>query len=165
MKRMLTTYNAISVGVLVLVLFLGMYAVFGQNVPRQLANILLLGTAVTISVSWFFPAMRAFKRGAGDDISKIVLTVWLSWTALVVQRVYTIIVENVPAWTDTLRESPASIIVAVLILISGGYAVVAPATGEDIPRREKVWTLIAATIGGIVMGGMVVSFYFMKVNN
>jgi len=142
-----------------MILFYAVYIGMGQEFTKQTVNVLLLGTAVTISVSWFWPAMRAFRRGASDDVSKIVLTIWLSWTALIVQRVYTI-VSDALGRPDWLIQSPAALVVAVLILIAGGYAVVAPASGEDVPKREKVWSIFATTVGGIVMGAVGMAIFY-----
>lgn len=147
----LSNWSALIVALLVIAGSYIMFMVFGQDITKNTVNILLLGEAVTISITWFWAAMRAFRRGGSDDISKVVLSVWLAWTALIMQRIYVIILDayNRPDW---IVNSYASTFVVVLILISGGYAVMAPASGDDIPRRERVWTTLGATIGGIVIG-------------
>ena len=148
MKR-LTPNTAVLTGLCILTLFLGMYYLFGQEIPRQIANIVLLGTAVTISIGWMPAAINAFREGIKTGSHLIVVTIWMSWSGLMIQRVYTIINESLgrPDW---LTNSPGSIIVAVLIMVSGLYAVVAPITDPEVLKREKVWDHIAIVIGVIV---------------
>lgn len=149
--RYLSNWSALFAAFFVIAASYIMFLIMGPEFTKSTVNILVLGEAVTICITWFWAALRAFRRGGSDDISKIILSVWLAWTALIIQRIYVIIAQsyNRPEW---LIDGYLSIFVVVLILISGGYAVMAPATGEDVPRRERVWTTLGATIGGVVIG-------------
>lgn len=144
-------YTAVISGLVVMAIFIAIYTVYGVEPPKQMAYVLLLGVAVGICVSWLPAAVRSIMRGGQDDHDKGILSIWLSWTALVTLALYanSLFWLQRPKW---LLESPISLIVVVLMLIAGGYALVAPATGEDVPRREKIWTTFATLIGGVVIG-------------
>ncbi len=144
-----TTHNAVLWGIGIMTAFLAMYYILGQEIPRQLANIILLGIATAISIGYFPSAQKAVKEGVSSGRQLIIVTIWLSWTGLFIQRIYTITNEALER-PDWLANSPGSIIVAVLILISGLYAVIAPISDPDVLTREKVWDKAAITIGTLV---------------
>lgn len=151
MIKKLSNATALVAAVVAMALALLAYSVWGVEPPKQFAYVLLFGVAVGISISWAPAAINALKRGASDDNAKIILTIWLSWLALIVLAAYA----NLTIWLqrpDWLIKSPASLVVVVLMLIAGSYALVAPATGEDIPKREKIWSSIATGIGGAAVG-------------
>lgn len=149
--KVLSNWSALLAAVSVIAASYIMFRLFGFEITKGTANVLVLGEAVTISITWFWAALRAFRRGGSDDISKIILSVWLAWTALIIQRVYVIVAQAYDR-ADWLVDGYMSIFVTVLILISGGYAVMAPSAGENVPRRERIWTILGATIGGAVIG-------------
>jgi drug/metabolite transporter (DMT)-like permease len=156
--RKLATHVAVLYGLAILTIFLGMYYAFGQDIPRQIANIVLLGTAVTICLGWFPAAQKALRNGVQEGRELIIVTIWMSWTGLLVQRVYTIANESLgrPDW---LTNSPGSIIVAVLIMVSGLYAVVAPITDPEVLSREKVWDRWAIAAGAFVSVCAAIAYY------
>lgn len=150
----LTNAAALIAGLATITIALIAYAFVGVEPPKQLGYVLLFGVAVGISISWAPAAVRSIKRGASDDHSKIILTIWLSWTALVVLAAYA----NLLFWLQRpkwLVDSPISLMVVVFMLIAGGYALVAPASGENTPKRERIWTITSAAIGGSLVGAII----------
>lgn len=162
MRSVVTRFAAIWLSILALGIYIVAYYTIGSDSTQQLVNLLLLGVAVTISASWWPAAMRALKRGASDDVSKVILTVWLAWTSLVVQRVYVIAVSFLdrPVW---LANTPLSGIVAMFILIAGAYAIAAPVSSKDTPNKEKTWTLAAIIVGLVFIVAAVASIIMHQV--
>jgi len=154
--KRLTTHGAALLGLALMTLF---YTV-GQEIPRQLANIGLLGASVTITIGWWPAAQRAFAEGVRTGRQLIIVTIWMSWTTLLFQRIYTIINESLdrPEW---LTSSPGSIIVATLIMISGLYAIIAPITDPEVLAKEKKWDRAAILIGIMVSVCAAIIYYIV----
>lgn len=150
MKRIVTTHVAVTVGLTIIAAFMAAYFVWGSEPPKQLANILLLGTATTISVGWAPAFWKSIKRGLKTGTARLIATVWLSWTALLIHRIYIIINDSLrsPEWLTT---GPWSILIVALITASGWYAVIAPITDPDILASEKRWDRVAIALGTIVI--------------
>jgi hypothetical protein len=157
-KRIITTHVAVTVGVVIIALLMLLYALLGQEVPKQIANIVLLGTAVTICVGWFPAFRRVLVLGIRNGPDRLIATVWLSWTALLIHRIYIILNDSL-GYPDWLVDGPGSIIVVALIIVSGWYAVIAPITDPEIPTRFKVWDRIAIVLGSIVMSMAAIVYY------
>lgn len=156
-------YSAVVLAVGALVTALLAYFIFGPYWTKLVLDVLLLGAAVVVSLTWLSAAVEAVKNGARDAGDKIVLTVWVSWTALLGQRIYALVVSflranNPQSSTATqLMESPIPIMVGTLILIAGAYASYATVAETHVPLREQRYVLIASFIGGMVVGGTLIA--------
>ena len=81
---------------------------------KWLIDSLVLGVAAGMSWTWRSAAFRAIRRGGSSGTDKIILTVWLAWTTLLVQRCYVLSAGALkrPEW---LTDSAVPGLVAVLI--------------------------------------------------
>lgn len=132
------------------------YFVFGLYWTKLVVDTLLLGAAIIVSTTWFTAALDAFRAKAVDAGDKIVLTVWITWTAILIQRLYVIVgtaLDRPQWWVD----SPGSITVTTLVLIAGAYASYATVGDAHVPIRERRFVLMATFIGGLVVGGTLVA--------
>lgn len=131
--------------------FVVYYAV-GPWVAKWIADSLILGVAFGMSWTWGPAAFRSLGRGAIDGADKIVLTIWLAWTVLLLQRAYTMSVAALddPFW---LTSSPVPQLIATLIFLAGVYGLVAPVNAErQLPRREMIVVVSGWFLTGIVTG-------------
>lgn len=135
--------------VLTLVAYLLGYATFGAQ-AKFVVDALLLAVSIIISCTWAPAAWRALRRGASDDVGKVVLTVWLAWSALLIQRVY-VIVLAATGLTAAAANSPFPGLIATIILVAGAYAVLAPSEGEGVPRAELINLIAASFVAGVAV--------------
>lgn len=155
----LTNHYAVMLSVLALILYTLALPAFGYGITKEAVDAAILFVAVVLAWSWAPAAGRAFRSG-GTGGAAIVMSLWLAWTALVVQRLWVIAVR----WNgrpDWMIESPINGYVGVLIFIAGAYAIVAPVTVDDVPRREIVHMVIAAAMGGLAVG-VALTVYFLR---
>lgn len=154
--RDLQGYTALIVGGVALAAALVSYYVLGTVLTKLILDILLLGAAVIVSWTWAPAAFQAAKNGARSAAHKIILTVWTSWSALLIQRLYVLglSASGRPKW---LLNSPVPIVVATLILIAGGYAAYATISEPDVPIQERRHVLFASFLGGLVVGSVLAS--------
>jgi hypothetical protein len=158
MKAQLTQYRTLWLSGLALVLFVAIHFALGQLTAKWLIESLVLGVASGMCWTWRSAAFRAFRRGGSTGTDKIILTVWLAWTMLLVQRSYVLSSGALrrPEW---LTDSPVPGLIAKAIFLAGMYGLSAPAAGvEDLPKREQLHLIIGWFNAGAVGGGAVVYF-------
>lgn len=129
----------------VFAVYIALVGLFGSERAKLIADAATLFVAVVITWSWAPAAWRAWHEG-GLAGAALVLSLWLAWATLFVQRVWVIVR---PA---DLANSPLNGLVAVLIFIAGSYAIAAPLTAEDDARPEVIHLIFAAAVGGVVLG-------------
>ncbi len=154
-------YNSILLSISVIVSYFICYFLLGSQSAKLIIDALVLGASVTIFLSWGRVAMGALIRGAHSGEDKIVLTIWLAWTVLMIQRVYVIVyaIMGKPEW---VMELPIGGVISTLIFLSGMFAVFAPVTpelGSTTPLPRSI--LIACTVGAFV-SGVIVAAYFLR---
>lgn len=142
---------ALWLGVLAIVIYPPLHFLLGAEVAKLILDSLVLGVAVVISWSWSSAAWEAASNGGRDASDRILLTIWLAWTTLAIQRIYVITVTALgrPDWL-TSSIWPGEI--TTLIFVAGMYAIFAPVTGDKVPRREIINTIIAVAIGSAMAG-------------
>jgi hypothetical protein len=145
--------------------FLG-YVVFGRDASRIVVNAGVIGCAVTIVITWFDNAVRAFRSGVTTGADNIMITVWGTWASILLYFGWVLTFQLI-GMPDSWRSSPAGGTFSTLFMIMGMYAILTPInTGLAIPRpRLKVWWigvvcgsatfgfLIAAAIFGVIKLG------------
>lgn len=158
MKAAIVRYQTVWLSVLAVALYIGVHYAIGQMTAKWLIDSLVLGVAAGMTWTWRSAAFRAVRRGGATGTDKIILTVWLAWATLLLQRCYVLTTGALgrPQW---LVDSFVPGLVATLIFLAGMYGLSAPATGaEDLPRREQLQLLIGWFITGAVGGGAIVYF-------
>jgi hypothetical protein len=146
-----TNFKTLWLSVAAIIAYLAGHYVVGAETVKFFVDALLLGVSVMLCWTWGPAALRALLNGGHGDVAKIVLTIWLAWTALLVQRVYVISMALLgrPQW---LLDSPAAGLIATIILIAGCYALLAPSAGGDVPKQEVRNLIIGVALGGVVVG-------------
>lgn len=158
--RRIKANAAVLLGALGIVLAVGSYYTAGQQFTKLVLDILLFGVAIVVFGTWFFAALDALRNGAKTASDKVILTVWGTWTAVLVQRIYVLVItalsttnaEGVvtrPLW---LTDSPVSVFLVALFLIAGLYAAYATVSEADVPVQERRSVLIATFVGGLAVG-------------
>lgn len=135
-----------------------MFFVFGFTTAKLVADSLVLGVAAGMAWTWHNVAIQAIKRGARTGTDKIILTVWLAWFMLLVQRAYVIFAAMIdrPEW---LVAGFVPILIAMMIFLAGFFGLSAPATGtEELPKRQQLHLIVGWFIAGAVGGGAIVYF-------
>lgn len=163
MKAMFVRFQTLWLSLVAVLLYVTVHFAIGQLTAKWLIDSLVLGVAAGMSWTWRSAAFRAIGRGGASGTDKIILTVWLAWTTLLVQRCYVLTTGALgrPEW---LVDSFVPGLVATLIFLAGMYGLSAPATGsEDLPRREQLHLIIGWFITGAVGGGAIV--YFVLTGN
>lgn len=154
------THSAVLLGALAILLSIAAYYVIGRVITKLILDILLFGVAVVVCWTWFSAAVGALRGGARSAADKIILTVWGSWTALLVQRIYVLAITALtitepdgtqlrPLW---LSEGPISVLVVTVVLIAGTYAAYATVSEADVPIHERRSILVATFVGGLAVG-------------
>lgn len=158
MKAAIVRFQTIWLSLLAILIYVAVHFAIGQLTAKWLIDSLVLGVAAGMSWTWRSAAFRAIKRGGASGTDKIILTVWLAWSTLLVQRCY-VLATGALGRPDWLVESFVPGLVATLIFLAGMYGLSAPATGaEDLPRREQLHLIIGWFITGAVGGGAIVYF-------
>ncbi len=151
------TQNALWLAFIAVFVNLAMFYVLGPDTTILTLQVIVLGVAVTVSVSWFPAAIQAIRRSASSAADKIVLSVWSAWTVLVLQRVYALFL-TVYDRPDALVRSPISSLVTTLIIVAGVYAAYATVTDTDVPVQERSWVIFATAVGSFVAGALATIF-------
>lgn len=128
------------------------YFALGSWVAKWVVDSLVLGVASGMAWTWTPAARRAIWRGVIDGSDKVILTIWLAWTVLFVQRIYTMI--NValdrPDW---LASSLVPQLIATLIFLAGIFGLAAPASEtRELPRGDMLVVVSGWFVTGIVTG-------------
>ncbi len=149
--RRLKPYTAVILGALVLIAALAAYYVVGLYWTKLVLDIMLFGLAAVICLTWWPAAMSAFTGGARIAADKVILTVWLTWTAIFIQRSFVLISTYMerPTW---LTESPFPVMIVSVGVIAGAYAAYATVSETEVPIQERRQVLIATFVGGILTG-------------
>jgi hypothetical protein len=156
MPHRLKTHAAVLLGFLAVGICLAAHYVIGQELTKLYLDV-LLGASVIVSLTWFPAARDAIRRGANTAGDKIILSIWVSWTALLVQRIYVLGVSITTdpitgQRADWLVTSPAATVVAALILVAGAYTAYATVSDARVPIHERKFVLTATFIGGLIVG-------------
>jgi hypothetical protein len=155
------SHAAIWLAGLAILMDLAFFYTLGVTTLALILNILVLGVAVVASLSWTPAAISAFRNGAAHADDKVILSVWGSWTVLLLQRIYvlgiTIASETKPDGTVVrpawLVESPINSLIVTLIIIIGCYASYATVTEAGAPKRERSWMVFCTGVAiGVVIG-------------
>lgn len=132
------------------------YYALGTWVAKWIVDSLVLGVAAGMSWTWTRAARRALVKSEPDGSDKIVLTIWLAWTVLLVQRVYTLSV-NALDRPDWLTASLAPQLIATAIFLAGYYGLTAQSEqARDLPRRQYITVMSGWFVAGIVTGAAAV---------
>jgi hypothetical protein len=153
-----STYKALLLGLAALVLNNIIYLLLGYETDTLLTQILVLGVAIAVTVSWLPAAIQAFTRGAIRAADKITISVWTVWAIVTVQRFYALTL-NVLDRPDWLVYSPIASNIVTAIIVAGAYAAYATVGEADAPKQERGWVLFATFCGGLVAGALGVFAY------
>lgn len=159
MKAAFARFQTLWLSLVAVLIYIAVHYAIGQMTAKWLIDSMVLGVAAGMAWTWRSAAFRAIRRGGSSGTDKIILTVWLAWTTLLVQRGYVLTLNAMdrPQW---LVDSFVPGLVATLIFLAGMYGLSAPATGaEDLLKREQLHLIIGWFITGAVGGGAIV--YFM----
>ena len=156
---MLKRYNALWLGMFAVMSTLTSFYTWGYEFTTHVLNVIILGVAVTVSMSWTPAALRAIQDGANGGANKVILAIWLSWTALIIQRIYAfaLTVMGRPNW---LVESVCGPLVITCLIVAGSYAAYSTVSESEVPQVERQWVLLSTLAGGICMGVLGTIFYF-----
>lgn len=145
------THRAIWLGLGAVILDVLAYFLLGYDTTIRALQILVLGVAVAAMTAWTPAATNAIKRGATTAADKIVLSIWMAWTVLTLQRFYTffVVLLDRPDW---LVQSIFPSIITVNIIVAGIYATFATASESTIPKQDHAWTMISVGLGSFVAG-------------
>lgn len=160
MTQMLDKYLAVILSVLMVIAYLLFDWLVGTGPAKVTIDSLTLGVGLVIMYSWGSAAISAIRTGIRKDSSKIVLTIWLSWTVLVIQRIY-VLIYTIIGKPDWLADSFFPGLITVLIFIAGMYAIVAPVQTDPTPRRQVISLVVSGVVAGLV-AGIIIGFYYAK---
>lgn len=149
----LKTHITIWLGLGALLLDLIAFILLGYDAVYKAIQIPVLGIAVTAMAAWTPTGLAAIRRGGKSAADKITLAIWMSWSVLTVQRIYTFFVAmwDRPDW---LVYSPISSLISTLIIVAGVYSAFATVVDPQIQRPDRGWTLISTAIGAFAAGAL-----------
>lgn len=155
-------YLAIWGLLLFIVAYFVLAQVAGASAAKYVVDTLTLGVGIIIFWTWFPAAMDALFNRVSEGSDKIVLSIWLAWTILILQRLWALwvrLADNPPWAADYWVPG----VITIMLFTSGFFAVVAPITGTSIPRREVMYVTISSLVVGIIVGivlGMYITTQF-----
>lgn len=157
----LTNFAAIWISGVVIVLYFGLYYVFGRDDSKFVADWLVLIGATFMSAMTFTPAWNGIKSGGKSGSDQLMISFWMVWTFVLVQRVW-IITTNLPNTPDYFRLSPVSGLIATMFAIAAGYGIAAPLSNSpEVPKQQIIPMLIATAISSII-SGLVIGIYVAR---
>jgi len=162
MKRLVTNYVALTLTVLAVLAYVVLYWAIGNVTAKLIVDGLAIGVGFVIMYTWGPAAISAIRHGVQKDSSKIVLTVWMIWTIVVVQRVFVIVSTFLgnPPW---LINSVIPGVIVTLAFVAGMYAAVAPVqTDSPMESKKELINLIIAAVLGLAVATCVVMFYLLQ---
>lgn len=157
MINQMRNYVALILTIVTVIAYLILHYLIGHNNAKYLIDAATLGVGIIIVWTWLSAVLDGFKRGFQSGASKVIVTIWLTWLVLVIQRVYALAftaAHSPMGWT--MSAIPGEI--TTLLFVSGMYAIIAPVQENNIPKQQLTHLLIAAVIGGMV-AGMVLGYY------
>jgi hypothetical protein len=122
---------------------------------RDVFNSIGFGVALIVTITWGSAAWRAVREGANSGAWQLILSLYLGWMTVLMQRVYAIVFnwEGRPVeWLDWPISGfwPYSYAVAGLLLLS------APGVKADGMRSTALWSMIAAVAIGSLVAGILI---------
>lgn len=159
--RFISNKLALVLSLATICAYLLMYLGLGYTPAKYTIDSLTLGVGVVISWTWLSAAIGAIKDGIQKPTSKIILTIWLTFNVLILQRLY-VLVWNLVGQPDWMQNSPISGVITTLLFIAGMYAVIAPTQDDDnTPRVETYSIMIGTALAGIVVG-IIIGLFIAK---
>ena len=161
---MLRNHVALWASVFVLALFFTGHYVFGRDNAKIVVDSLVIGAAVTISLTWFRATSIAVREGFRDGAANILVSVWLIWTVLLGFFGWVVYYQAMgrPEW---LRLSPVSGTFSCLIFLAGAYAILVPVNDTaTLPTPSMVRGIVGVGVGMFVAGSLM-TLAFLKIVN
>lgn len=151
--------------VLGLGLFWLAWTTLSLEVITEIASSLVLGTTLTLTVTWAPAAIRAIvhtlRGGRLDGYQIFHVGFWLLNVALLFQRIWIIIFRwaDRPDWMLSLPWSAFS---AWTIACASALIILSPETIKgEVPNRNKLYVAFAACLGSLI-AGITIGFFITR---
>lgn len=156
MSRITTSY-AIWASLAVLVLYGLAFFFLGRDVAKMGADLLVLFGASYLSASIFPAVLTAIRDGVRRGGDRLLVSFWLVWFVIVVQRMWLII--SSLSGDPRLAELPVGGAIAVSIAIAAGYGIGAQLTSPPtMGKEEKFIMKVSLFIAGALVGAVVTAY-------
>lgn len=143
----------VSLGVLAL-FYIGHY-LFGHDAAKTVVDALVIGSAVTISLTWARGALAAIRDGIQNGAANIMVSTWSVWVVILAYFTYVQLYNNVAGRPESWRLGPAGGTFSTFFFLSGAYAILAPVNNAQLERPSLVGWFAAVAVGGVVAGVMI----------
>lgn len=153
---------ALWASIAVLALFYISHFVFGRDDAKIVMDSLVIGSSVTICLTWVRAAVKALRSGVRDGGSNILFSVWLIWTVLLWYFVW-IVTFTAMGRPDWLRQSPIGGTFSSLIFLAGAYAILVPVNDvATLPTLSLIRWVVGVGVGMFV-AGVLMTLAFLKI--
>jgi hypothetical protein len=154
--------TAAWLGLVTLAAYFVGYYVFGHDQAKIVMDSLVIGSAVTIFITWAHGAIVSLRSGVRDGAGNILLAVWIVWTVILLYFVYVQFYTYLgrPDW---LRLSPVGGLLSAMFFLAGAHAVLTPVNTTITLHRASLRWWLAGVFFGALTSGILMTLAFLRI--